>query len=234
MMKWTGLLLIMLLSVAAIAQNDDEVDEDYTPGGSDRLVLTLNWNGWADNPDSIDVKWFSRGINLHAMYDLKFGKSNFSFAPGLGLAVDNVYHNGYFVDMDTLGTLILPYGDSLDYDKNKLTTTYFEVPLEFRFRSNPGADNYAFKVGLGVKGGLLISSHTKYKGPGFAFGANQEEIKEKQKSVPNLAKFRYGLTARIGYGPFNITGFYGLSTLFEEGLGPNMVPVSVGISFNGL
>ena len=223
------LILVTFLSANLFAQDDN----NNTPGGKDRLVMELNWNTWLDNPDSIDLKWYSRGINFYFMYDLPFGTSNFSIAPGIGIGVDNVYHDGRFTYNDSIVSFVkLP--DSLDYSKNKLTTTYVDIPLELRFRSNPDGKNNSFKAGIGIKAGMLLSSHTKYVGEGNSFGTFQEEIKIKEKKVPELARFRYGLTARIGYGPFNLQAFYGLSELFEEGLGPTMKPLSIGISFNGL
>ena len=81
---------------------------------------------------------------------------------------------------------------------------------------------------------MLISSHTKYVGEGMSFGTYQDKMKVKHYSVPNINKFRYGVTARFGYGPFNLIAYYSLSKLFEDNLGPELTPISVGISFNGL
>ena len=226
-------ILIAFVAVMWMGSVVAQKENDNTPGGSDRLVLELNWNGWMDSPDSIDVQWYSRGINMYFMYDLKFGKSPISIAPGLGFGVDNIYHTGQFLYNDSI-TMFLPINDSVEYKKNKLTTTYVDIPLELRYRSKPDGRNYSIKAGVGIKAGLLLGSHTKYVGEGRSFGAFQEEVKVKEHNVPELSKFRYGLTARIGYGPFNLQAFYGLSGLFNEGLGPAMKPISIGLSFNGL
>ena len=218
-------ILMMLLTTTAWSQD--------RPGGQDRLVAQFNWNSWLNTPDDIEVRWFSRGINLFVMYDLPLGKSPISLAPGIGIASDNVYHNGLFTANDTI-TFISAIPDSLTFSSNKLQTTYLEVPLELRFRTKPNSKGQSFKIAAGIRGGLLITSHAKYKGEGTAFGLTQQEIKYKQYDIPNLENLRYGATVRVGYGPFNVNAYYGLSTLFEKGRGPEMVPFQQGISFNGL
>ena len=210
------------------------MDEDEHTGGKDRLVMEINWNGWMDQPDSIKTKWFSRGIDFYVMFDMPLGKSRFSVAPGAGLGIDNVFHDGQFIGTDTMGTLFVPYPDSINVKKNKLNTVYLDIPLELRFRTKPNEKNKSFKLAVGVKGGLLLASKVKYVGEGTTFGLPQQEIKKKEFKVPNIDNLRYGLTFRVGYGPINAQVFYGLSTLFESGLGPQMSPLNIGISFNGL
>lgn len=219
-----------LLPFQLLAQDD----EDEYQGSRDRLVLDLNWNGWMNHPDSVEVDWYSRGLNAYLMYDLQFGKSNFSIAPGFGLGFDNIYNNSRLSANDSLGTLITPINDSIQYSKNKLSTVFLDVPLELRFRSKPNSKNKSFKIGLGAKLGLLISSYTKYAGEGNTFGLQDPEVKLKKYRIPNMEKLRYGLTARIGYGPYNLVCFYGLSKLFEDGRGPGMSPITIGFSINGL
>lgn len=202
-------------------------------GGQDRLVLELNWNSWLNAPDGIEQRWFSRGMNVFFMYDLQFGESPLSIAPGLGIGTDNIYHNGMFQAADATTTL-MPIPDSINFRSTKLNTTYFEVPLEIRFRTKPNDKGRSWKVGAGIRGGLLISNHTKYRGEGTTFGFTQDDVKYKEHNLPNLDNLRYGATFRVGYGPINVQAYYGLSSLFEAGQGPDLVPFHIGISFNGL
>lgn len=233
-MKRLLLIFTCLLLASSISAQNGEEETEETPGGKDRLVLELNWNGWLDKPDSIKANWYSRGINMYIMYDIPLGTSRFSIAPGLGFGFDNVYHEGMFVGTDTMGTQFLPIPDSINFKKNKLNTNYLDIPLEFRFRTKPNDRGKSFKLAVGVKGGLLLSSKVKYVGEGTTFGLSQQEVKYKDFRVPNIDNIRYGLTFRVGYGPINAQVYYGLSTLFEKGLGPQMAPLNIGISFNGL
>lgn len=227
-------LLLIIGCVFIATQLMAQPEEEEIPGGKDRLVMEINWNGWLDAPDSIKTKWFSRGINFYVMFDMPLGNSRFSVAPGAGLGIDNVYHEGMFVATDTMGTQFLPIPDSINFKKNKLNTVYLDIPLELRFRTKPNEKNKSFKIAVGVKGGLLLANKVKYVGEGTTFGLPQQEVKYKQFKVPNIDNLRYGLTFRVGYGPINAQVFYGLSTLFETGLGPQMAPLNIGVSFNGL
>ena len=58
---------------------------------------------------------------------------------------------------------------------------------------------------------------------------NNFRRKIKTYDVPNLTKFRYGLTARVGYANFYLNFFYSLTPLFIEGRGTEAVPISIGI-----
>jgi Outer membrane protein beta-barrel domain len=224
----------LLIGFSATAQ-DDQKEKKEPKGGRDRLVIDLNWNGWITKPDDINVKWYGRGIGLYFMYDMPFGNSPFSIAPGFGLGSDNIFHNGLFSQDTISGTTFLkPIPDTITYNNNKLNTTYLEVPLEIRYRSEPDSKNRSFKVAIGFKAGFLLQSYVKYSGNATTFGIPRDDAKIRHYRVPNINDIRYGLTFRVGYGPFNLKAFYSLSTLFKQGLGPEIVPLNIGISFNGL
>jgi hypothetical protein len=52
----------------------------------------------------------------------------------------------------------------------------------------------------------------------------------KFKDVPNIEKLRYGVTARVGWKFINLMGFYSLTDLFTKDKGPEIYPISIGIS----
>lgn len=225
MKKIFVLALFTLMTIAVSAQG-------FT--SKDRVITELHWNGWLKTPDNIKTEWYSRGINVSVMYDFGLGKSPLSVAPGLGLGFDNIYHNGFF-SVDSAGnTLLLPLGDSTTFKKNKISTIYLDIPLELRFRTKPNEKGNSFKLAIGAKGGFLLSNYTKYIGEGTSFGTFNSGSKVKTYNIPNINTFRYGLTFRIGYGPVNLNAFYSVSTLFNQGAGPEINPFTVGISFNGL
>lgn len=225
-MKFWFVFAVVIFQMSMIGYS-----QDYK--AKDRVVTEINWNAWRVAPDGITQEWFSRGVNFFGMYDVPIGNSPISIAPGIGIAVDNVYHNGQFLASDTM-TQIVPISDSVNYKSNKLNTVYLEAPIELRFRTKPNDKGRSFKIAIGIRGGLLLASHTRYKGEGTTFGYTRQEIKIKQFDVPNLDNIRYGATFRIGYGPVNLQAYYGLSSLFEAGQGPEMIPFHVGLSFNGL
>ena len=209
--------------------NEDVLEEDPS---RDRIIMDIHWDGWLNSPDSLKIKGLSSGIGLHLFYDIPLGgkSSNVSFAIGGGISWSNYYNNSYFTYDTSQYTVSVPFSDTLGINKNKLTLTYFEVPIEFRFRTDPKQGN-SFKVAIGFKGGYVLSNHVKYVGEDWLEKSN-DEIKYKNYRVKNMSNLQYGPTLRIGYSKINIDAYFGLSDLFEEGKGPTGNPLTIAISFN--
>jgi len=145
---------------------------------------------------------------------------------GLGLEFSN-----YFFDNDNtiheMSDLIV--ADSLDgnVSKSKLTTTYLRVPLILEVQFPNTIRAHRVFLSAGIVAGLKLGSHTKvvYKDDG---GKN----KDKNRDDFNINPFRYGLTARLGFGNMSFFGDYYFSPLFVEDKGPELHPFTVGLSFN--
>ncbi|MCX6251982.1 MAG: outer membrane beta-barrel protein [Bacteroidetes bacterium] len=183
---------------------------------------------WMKMPTGTKSRTINQGFNIYSTYNIPFGKSNFSFAIGLGLTIHNMYGN-FLVNSYTDSTNVVKIPDTISYKKSKMCLTYLEVPLEFRFKTKS-----KFTVALGFKGGLEIASSTKYVGNGpvatYNFTVNQaEKTKIKMSGIKNLEKFTYGPTIRFGYSWINVNAGYMLSTIFQKGRGPEIYPISVGI-----
>jgi len=190
----------------------------------DRLILNLNWDNWLNTSTGVDVKDFrSRGFSFLLMNEKIYGQGNFAFGLGIGFSSQNVHSNSFpTYNADGSKTYLSPIPDSIDYDLNKLSCNYIDAALELRFRTNENQAHKRFKITVGMKGGVLVQSHTKYE---------DGDEKVKTYDIKNLNTFQYGVTARIGYGKWGISGYYSLINLFKDGKGPDVVPVSVGISF---
>lgn len=213
----------------------DEVREKVNKA-KDRFVFDININqAIRDKSDGFDLKGFSGGFGTYFMYDVVIKESPISIAPGLGIAIDNFRHNSQIVFTDTMTTFV-PFDDSISYKSSKLGLTYIDIPLELRFRSKPNDKNGQWKLAVGFKFGFLVGSKWKYKGEEFRDIRNDTDgnIKFKEHGIPNLERFRYGVTARGGYGPFNLHFYYSLSKLFEAGNGADIQPITFGISINGM
>jgi len=70
---------------------------------------------------------------------------------------------------------------------------------------------------LGIKGGYLVNSHTKFK---------DSTGKVKVYDI-KTNPYRYGAHVRIGYSWFALTGYYSVSTLFVKDKGPDVIPFSI-------
>jgi hypothetical protein len=204
---------------------------------NDHFLLQFGYLGWANIPDTINTKGFSRTFNMYFMFDFPFrSNQRMSVGIGAGMASDNMYFDKTYVGIkDPTPTLrFVDQSDTTHFKKNKLTTAYVEAPLELRFSSNPETPNKTFKVALGVKVGLLVDAHIKQKNLQTAQGTTLIEYIEKQASKRFFNTSRFVGTARVGYGVFSLFGTYQFNSLFKEGQGPNVQPYVIGLTLSGL
>jgi hypothetical protein len=177
-------------------------------------------------PSGLKTRAIDQGVDLFALYNLPFGKSNFSFSIGLGMSAHNIYGN-YTVNKVGDTTKLEKIPVDVSYKRSKMTVVYLEVPLEFNLKTKSDV-----KITVGGKVGYLIGSHAKYVGNAidsmYMFNPGSK-IKLKQQGIPNLQQFSYGPTVRVGYKWIAINCQYMLSTLFIKDHGPDMTLISVGL-----
>jgi hypothetical protein len=247
MKKILLVVLVSLMVYSAAAQDKKDVKKG-TFGKltqADRIVFDIFSDIWMNAPgDSMTIKKVNRGANFYIMKEFPFGRSNFSFALGLGVGCQNLYSNATPVKsfIDTSGTKIydgktvftkIPsfspdLKQEINFKNNKFTQIYLDIPLEFRYRMK----NNAFKFYLGGKIGLMLSNHTKYNGDDYSENYPTGNIRIKEYKIPNVNKYRYGLTVRVGWKWIQAYGYYSLSKLFKKDLGPEMYPISVGLTIS--
>lgn len=160
------------------------------------------------------------------IFDYSFHISRrIGFVAGIGLEVNNFKfdrdislkqnENGFIVAND--------YGASGVYlEKSKLTTTYLDIPilLEFQF----GKLSQLF-VNFGVVGAWRMQSHTKII-------SNSSEIngKLKNKKGLNMANFRYGYMAQVGYNKLGLYAKYYPESIFKKDKGPKVQQFNIGLT----
>jgi len=226
---------------------------------ADRIIIDVFTDIWMNKPDDsiMATKAINRGASAYVMRDFPMGKSNFSFAIGAGVSCHNMYSNAVAVRESVTDTSNafgytftgktvfqkLPAtinGTETSYKNNKLTAVYIDIPLEFRFRTKN--EGQKFKAAIGFKIGYMLSSHLKYRGDDVvwnytnqSWSLNSEElVKLKSYKVPNIETYRMGPTVRIGWGWVNVSAYYSLTNLFKKNKGPEMYPISIGLSITPL
>lgn len=178
-------------------------------------------DGTAKFMDTSPEKSFEFNINF-AEYSFGFGQY-IGFVTGLGFNFnDYKFKNRYTLTKDESGIIqpvALPEGD---FRMSKLSTAYLTAPLllEIQIPGNNGHDRMFITGGL--IGGLKISEHTKTKIGG-------EKLKD--RGDHNVAPFRWGYTARIGFENMGVYATYYNVNLFEDGKGPAVTPVTIGLCF---
>jgi hypothetical protein len=204
----------------------------------DHFLLQFGYTAWSGMPDSINTRGIPRSFNVYFMFDFPFRTSpKLSAAIGAGVSTNNMYFEKTYVDIS--GRLANRLGfvnvsDTNYFKKFKLLTTYLEVPVEFRYTANPETPNRSLKAAIGVKIGTLVSASTKGKNLLNKAGQNVNAFTQKEKSRRYFNTTRFSATARLGYGVWSLFGTYQLNSFIKEGFGPDVRPITVGLTLSGL
>lgn len=170
----------------------------------------------------------SWGINLNlAQYSLGFGTSHAGLLTGIGLEYNNYFFDRAVTLRENEADYIVPDTlDGLNLAKSKLTTSYIRIPLIFEVQLPGTLRSHRIYLSAGVVGGLKLGSHTK-----VLYKDDSGKKKDKNNDDFNLSPFRYGLTARAGFGNLAVYADYYLTPIFVADKGVELHPLSVGLSF---
>ena len=203
------------------------------------LMIEFGYNWVQEHPPGIGFKTMaSRTFNAYYLYDINIGESALSFHPGIGLGTakyafaDNLTLGNGIDDLGNDQVQFVPldsiYGQGISYKKSQINANYFDIPIEFRWRSRKYDPKRSFKITAGAKVGVLFDSKTKVK-----YREDGESKISKQKEGWELSKIRYGVYGKIGIGGFSVFYYYSLSDLFKKDKGPmatTMYPMTFGLS----
>lgn len=159
--------------------------------------------------------------------NLKLYKNYIGVVTGMGLSF-NRYH------FNNRQTALVPFTDStymvqtnLITRKHLLSVSYLTVPLLLEFNTHRNPDK-SFHVATGVIGGYRIGSK--------AIQVNEFDGTKSRLAIRddfNLAPFILNATVRFGFGNLNLFATYALTEMFINGRGPELFPVSAGITLIG-
>jgi hypothetical protein len=191
----------------------------------------VNGDGKMESPAGYEFLNLNTGKSICVALNLlqknfRLGNSNVWFFTGLGVTWNNYRFDKNATLTSSADTIAGGFDTTATrtYAKSKLTTTYLTVPLMLEIFTSRKSKN-AFHVGVGAMLGYKIGSHTKAR---FTEAGSTE--KPKQYDDFYLNPFRYGARIAIGYRKFNVFADYYASTLFREKKGPELFPVSVGVT----
>lgn len=177
-------------------------------------------------PADFSYRTINQGVNVFAMYNFQIGESLSSFSVGLAIRNHNWYSRNSIVEdikADTIKYITIEE----DFKRTKINLTYLDLPVEFKYRTAGG-----FKVGIGLKVGYKIGSKQKYVGnrPRPDITDPNVEINIKHKKVLQTQDWVFGGTLRIGYKFISVFAYYQFNSAFEKGKGPQINPLSLGIT----
>jgi len=250
MKKILSSVFFLLVVISGFAQ-DETVKKTPKPSIPGTFMVDLGMNQAINKPDTWKQSaWGSRTVNLYYQYGFRFGRSKFSFNPGIGISMERWKFKDNSTLIDTVELVSFPNGavspDQVEQynllsptriyptlaKKSQLIANYIEIPLEFRFDTKPEDISRSINIAIGGRVGLLFDSKTKVKYK----DAEGDIVKVKNKQTYGLQNFRYGVYTRFGIGGFNLFTFYNLSDVFQKGKGPlgqDFNSITFGISVNG-
>ncbi len=167
---------------------------------------------------------FSVGLNIFEI-GVPIVKKHMTLVTGAGFEFDNYYYKNNYVlnaDSNTLSATLMP---GPEYKTNKLGIGYFRIPLLLQFDSKKDKHGSTFHFSMGAIGAVKMCSRTKQ-----LWEIDNTKYRMVTHDDFNLSPFKADATVRIGYGYLNLFVNYSLNSMFQKGHGPQVFPVSAGIT----
>lgn len=155
-------------------------------------------------------------------------RNHLGLTTGLGFTYNNYRFDPDVVLLEGQDAIAATIDTTYGFEKSKLRVNHLTIPLILEYQTNNKEKLNSFHVGTGVIFGYNIGARTKNM-----YFDKDERIKFKTKGDFNLNPIRLEATARIGWGKLNIFANYDLLPMFKEGEGPELYPLTAGISLVG-
>lgn len=165
------------------------------------------------------------GLNLFE-YKVPIVGNNFYMSTGFGLEFNNFRFDDTSVKLDPNSKpLAISHDTTREYTKNKLALAYINVPLLFTVATNNKKGKNAFHLSVGAMAGFKYRSHQK-----LVYYEDGDKKKDKEFDNFNTNPFRFTAMARMGYKNIGVYANYALNPVFLKDQGPELYPLTMGVS----
>jgi opacity protein-like surface antigen len=113
--------------------------------------------------------------------------------------------------------------EDIEFSKNRLSSSYVHIPLNFEFRSKENDNGKRFYFVLGPEVSFLLNGKVKQ--------ISDERGKQKIRDDYNFQPVRLGGTVRIGYGGIGLFTKYYFNDMFDTTLQKGIKNMAFGITF---
>lgn len=180
----------------------------------------LSWNHITHLAGSLYLDW-GAGLNW---YNFKFENSAARLDPNGGQLnfVEQLNINSAIKSKLKVTYLNFTAVPMFDFGRGKrLVRVYEEDDVRVAFSARRG-----FRIGVGPYVGLRLSNKAKY-----IYKNDDGRQKDKDKGGFFINDFRYGMRLQMGINGFDMFVNYDFNELFEDGNGPQLNPISIGVIF---
>ncbi|WP_420317873.1 outer membrane beta-barrel protein [Ekhidna sp.] len=226
------------LSLTLLFSNAQELKRPDIPGD---LMVDVGFNVWSSMPGPLEKNtWASKSIGIYYT-KRKVLANNFSFGYGIGLGLEKMslgdsatlsskYTFTFSGNTPDSLTSVAIIPNSQNFKKNKLATTYLDIPIEFRYHPLGTDEGEGLFIGAGGIIGVRLNAHSKWK-----YDNQGENVTQKIEGKFNLNSFRYGYQVRAGFKGIHIFYKRYVSDVFKDSFtdGSNPVMTTVGINVTG-
>jgi hypothetical protein len=112
--------------------------------------------------------------------------------------------------------------EDIHFEKNRFSSSYVHIPLNFELRTKENDNGKRFYFVFGPEVGFLLNGKIKQ--------ISDERGKQKVKDDYHFQPFRYGGTARLGYGSFGVFAKYYMNDMFDSPAQKNLRNMSFGVT----
>jgi len=198
--------------------------------------LELGLNGYMNKDFGFDLpegnsffepqigRSMSLGLNIFEI-GIPIVKKHMNIVTGLGFEFNNYYYKNNYVMLSDTSVFTASMVPGENFDKNKLTVSWVRIPVLLQFDSKQDKGGNTFHFSMGVIGSMKMCSHTKQ-----LWEAEDTRYRMVTRDDYNLSPFKADATVRIGYGYLNLFMNYSLNSMFRKETGPQLFPVSAGIT----
>ncbi|NPA44270.1 MAG: outer membrane beta-barrel protein [Chlorobi bacterium] len=169
-------------------------------------------------------KTFTYGLNIFE-YNIPLTRNTLGIATGAGLRWNSIYlEEDISLVENEDGVIVSEIVDENieDFKKNRLNIAYIKIPVLLEYQKQIKRRKLFFSTG--IFGEMRAWSKQKQ-----VYVIDDVKIKNKKVDSFQLSPFRYGVSARVGYGGIGLFFEYVFIPLFKEDKGPEMYPVMIGL-----
>lgn len=211
----------------------ERIEQIYNPTGEekpeiirDRLVMDIYHSFWFGMPKGVNHMKFDPGFSISAIWDFKLpNKSPISFGVGLGFSYFSQFTDALLKVDDGWIMKYNVLNPDIKYKLNRINYMNCNLPIEFRYRHKCG-----FKFSVGARVGLIAEVSQSYKGDDPDGGSIGRHYKNRE--IYNTQNISVEVYTRIGWKAFALFYSVHVTKIFDDGEGPAIYPMSLGLSIS--